>query len=60
MEEMENIFGNLLAILTDFANDYGVSIKGKIEVCNEAKDFNERKTIDRGIDVYTGKITNKK
>lgn len=53
MEEMENIFGNLLAILTDFASDYGVSIKGKIEICNEAKDFNERKTIVRGLDIFT-------
>ena len=53
MEEMENIFGNLLAIITDFASDYSVSIKGQIEICNEAKDFNERKTIVRGIDIYT-------
>lgn len=55
MERMENIFGNLLAVLTDFANDYGISIEGKIEICNNAKDFNDRITIVRNLDIFTDK-----
>ena len=50
---MENIFGNLVAVLTDFANDYGISIKGKFELCNKAKNFNDKITIVREVDLFT-------
>ena len=53
IEGTENVFGNLVAILTDFANDYGISIKGKFELCNKAKNFNDKITIVREVDLFT-------
>lgn len=55
MEDMENIFGNLLAVLTDFASDYGISIEGKLTLCNNAKNFNDRIVMVREIDLFTDK-----
>lgn len=52
---MENIFGNLLAVLTDFASDYGISIEGKLTLCNNAKNFNDRIVMVREIDLFTDK-----
>lgn len=52
MEEMENIFGNLVAVLTDFASDYGISIEGRLTLSKKYKD-NKRDVMVRGIDLFT-------
>lgn len=53
MEEMENIFGNLVAVLTDFASDYGISIEGRLTLSKSDKDFNKRTVMVRKIDLFT-------